>query len=151
MLLVKCLGISLKLLVWEHLHIRIVSKFRELSSDGPTVIVTSAYNVEGILLREGVGLSAFSRILIKIESEQSHFLEDLPFYLYLTLRFREIQRTELSSAISCYVCTLIRIFLKFPEISLCTPTKYILVGKKEHNGGLMRYARSRVVHCTLYY
>lgn len=56
MLLVKCLGISLKLLVWERLHIRIVSKFRELSSDGPTVIVTSAYNVEGILLREGANL-----------------------------------------------------------------------------------------------
>ena len=56
MLLVKCLGISLKLLVWEHLHIRIVSKFRELSSYGPSVIVTSAYNVEGILLWEGASL-----------------------------------------------------------------------------------------------
>lgn len=42
----------------------------------------------------------------------------------------EIQRTELSIAFSCYVRTLKRIFLKFPDISLYTPTKYILVGKK---------------------
>lgn len=43
MFLVKFLRVLLKLLVWKHFRIWFVTKFRELSSDRPAVIVRSAY------------------------------------------------------------------------------------------------------------
>lgn len=92
MFLSKFLGISLELLVLKRFRIGIVSKFRELSSGRPAVIVRSAYNVGGIHLRRGTNLWE-SLLFVVI----SYFLEEflltfsqanhLQLFLYIVFNF----------------------------------------------------------------